>query len=158
MTACGQQTKEWKVLGASHGAGYDDKLASRITTMSDSNTQGRRFIELRKHRRVTPPPGSLLSFAAIVRPDHLDAETEGDGAILNLSPGGCMILSDIGVMIGRQYQLIIQSPSALAPIIIDSAIVRWAHPHEFGVKIVSIGPDQEERLLELFQRLRSTAL
>ncbi len=84
-------------------------------------------------------------------------EHEGDGAVINLSPGGCMIVSDVALLVGQQYQLIIQSPSAWTPITIDSAVVRWAHTHEFGVKIVSIGPDQEERLLELFQRLRSSA-
>lgn len=85
------------------------------------------------------------------------AEREGDGAVINLSPGGCMIVSEVAVLVGQHYRLIIQSPSALAPITIDSAIVRWAHSQEFGVKIVSIGPDQEERLFELFQRLRATA-
>lgn len=69
-----------------------------------------------------------------------------------------MVLSDVGVVIGEPYQLIIQAPSALAPITIETAIVRWAHPHEFGVKIMSIKADQEERLLELFQRLRSGGL
>jgi len=121
--------------------------------MSDSNAQSRRFIELRKHRRVTLPPGSLLSFAALA--DSLDAATEGDGALQNLSPGGCMVLSEIGVIIGEHYQLIIQAPSILTPITIDSAVVRWTRPHEFGVKIVSIDSAQEECLLELFQRLRS---
>lgn len=124
--------------------------------MSDANAQARRFIELRKHRRVTPPPGWLLSFAAIVRPGQQAAEHEGDGTILNLSPGGCRIVSEIAVMIGQQYQLIIQPPLASTPIMVDSAVVRWSHSHEFGIKIVSIGPEQEERLLELFHRLRST--
>jgi len=125
--------------------------------MADSTLQPPRFIELRKHRRVMPPPGSLLSFSAIFQSGRLDGDSEGDGTILNLSPGGCMILSDIAVMIGQPYQLIIQSPSVLSPITIDSATVRWARTHEFGLKIVSIGPDQEERLLELFHRLRSIA-
>ena len=124
--------------------------------MSDPSLHPPRFIELRKHRRLTAPPGSLLSFSAIILPGHSDGESEGEGTILNLSPGGCMIVSDTPVLNGQPYQLIIQSPSALAPITIDSALVRWAHGHEFGLKIVSIGPDQEERLLEFFRRLRVT--
>jgi hypothetical protein len=120
-----------------------------------STPSGRRFIELRKHRRVTPPPGSLLSFSAIVPPHVPLAETEGDGTLVNLSPGGCKVLSDIAVLVGQPYRLILQTPFSTAPITIDSAVVRWAKPQEFGLKIVSIGPDQEERLLELFHYLRS---
>jgi hypothetical protein len=110
--------------------------------------------QLRKHRRVTPPPGSLLSFAAIGESHHYSHEAEGDGSLANVSPGGCKIVSDIALMLGQEYRLIIHSPS-LPPITIDSAVVRWAHAPEFGVKIISIGPDQEERLSELFQRLRT---
>src|SRR5215212_8966422 len=100
--------------------------------MADSTLQPPRFIELRKHRRVMAPPGSLLSFSAIVLPGRSDGASEGEGTILNFSPGGCLIVSEIPVMIGQPYQLIIQSPLALAPITIDSALVRWAHAHEFG--------------------------
>lgn len=124
--------------------------------MSDINAQPRRFIDLRKHRRVVPPPGSLLSFSAIVPPGEQIGDAEGEGIVINLSPGGCMVVSETDVMVGQQYHLILQSPSAPGPITIDTAIVRWSHPREFGIKIVSIGPDQEERLLELFQRLRAT--
>lgn len=122
-----------------------------------SNSPGRRFIELRKHRRVAPPPGSLLSFAAIMPPQVALENPEGDGTLVNLSPGGCKVTSDIAVLVGHPYRLILQTPFATAPITVDSAVVRWAKPQEFGLKIVSIRPDQEERLLELFHYLRSLA-
>ncbi len=125
--------------------------------MSDLYAPHRRFIELRKHKRVTLPAGSLLSFSAVSGPHKVEGEVEGDGSILNLSPGGCKVVSGVEVKIGQHYQLIIQLPSVPAPITVDSAVVRWVHTDEFGVKILCMAPDQEERLLELFHRLRSAA-
>lgn len=123
--------------------------------MAPSDIQGRRFIELRKHRRLATPPGSLLSFVQLVKTP--EGAAEGDGMILNLSPGGCKISSEIAVSIGHTYSLIIQLPSFPVPITIDSAIVRWIGEHTFGFKFDTIRPEQEEQLKEYLQRLRASA-
>lgn len=123
--------------------------------MAPSDIQGRRFIELRKHRRVATPPGSLLSFVRVA--ENRDEIPEGDGTILNLSPGGCKISSDTPVSVGHTYSLIIQLPSFPTPVTIDSAIVRWIGENVFGFKFDTIRPEQEEQLREYLRRLRATA-
>lgn len=125
--------------------------------MTPSDTQARRLIELRKHRRLTPPPGALLSFAQLALSSENAGESEGDGTILNLSSGGCKILSEIPVMVGQPYSLIIQLPSSPTPIIVEAAIVRWISDLTFGVKFDAIQKGQEELLREVLQRLRATS-
>jgi c-di-GMP-binding flagellar brake protein YcgR len=125
--------------------------------MTPADAQARRFIELRKHRRLTPPPGALLSFAQLTPAGETAEESEGDGTILNLSSGGCKILSETPVTIGQPYSLIIQLPTLLTPITIEAAIVRWINAHVFGLKFAAIERDQEEQLREVLQHLRVSA-
>lgn len=125
--------------------------------MIPSNAQARRFIELRKHRRLTPPPGALLSFAQLAPPSETAEESEGDGTILNLSSGGCKILSEIPVKVGQPYSLIIQLPSFPTPITVEAAIVRWTSDLTFGVKFSAMQKGQEELLREVLRRLRTTS-
>ncbi len=125
--------------------------------MSPSDAQARRFIELRKHRRLTAPPGALLSFSQLALPSGRAEEAEGDGTILDLSSGGCKILSEIAVTVGQPYSLIIQLPSFPTPIIIEAAIVRWFGNQTFGFKFDAIQQQQEELLREILQRLRFPA-
>lgn len=125
--------------------------------MTPSGSQARRFIELRKHRRLTPPPGALLSFAQLVPLKETAEAFEGDGTILNLSAGGCKILSENPVVVGPPYRLIIQLPSFPNPITIEAAIVRWISNRMFGFKFDSIQQDQEEHLHEVLHQLRATS-
>lgn len=124
--------------------------------MPPADAQARRFIELRKHRRLTPPPGALLSFAQLALPSETAEESEGDGTILNLSSGGCKILSEIPVKVGQPYSLIIQLPSFPTPITVEAAIVRWINELTFGFKFNAIQKGQEELLQEVLRRLRAT--
>ena len=125
--------------------------------MAPSDAQSRRFIELRKHRRLTAPPGALLSFSQLVLPIEAAEEAEGDGTILDLSPGGCKMNSEITLAIGRTYSLIIQLPSCPSPVTIEAAMVRWIGDQAIGFKFDAIQPEQEEHLREYLNRLRSTA-
>lgn len=122
--------------------------------MSHSDAQARRFIELRKHRRVPAPPGALLSFSSVSTPQPNGEQSEGDGTILNLSSGGCMILSDTSVQVGQPYRLIVQLPSYPTPIAVELAIVRWINANTFGFKFDAIQQDQQEQLQDFVRRIR----
>lgn len=124
--------------------------------MKSSDQPARRFIELRKHRRLAPPPGSLLSFTHLALPVGASEEGEGDGTVLNLSTGGCKISSETIITLGQPYSLILQLPSFPTPITIEAAIVRWIGEQTFGFKFDAIQREQEEQLRELLHRLRST--
>ena len=125
--------------------------------MKASDPPARRFIDLRKHRRLVPPPGSLLSFTRLaMTADGCDAVDEGDGIVLNLSTGGCGIETGTLMTLGQPYSLILQVPSLPTPITVDTAIVRWIGEQMFGFRFDAIQREQEEQLRELLHRLRAT--
>jgi hypothetical protein len=125
--------------------------------MNASDHPARRFIELRKHRRLVPPPGSLLSFSLLALPAGIGQEAEeGDGTVLNLSTGGCKIGSETVITLGQPYTLILQLPSLPTPITVETAMVRWISEQTFGFRFETIQRDQEEQLRELLHRLRSS--
>jgi hypothetical protein len=126
--------------------------------MNASDHPARRFIELRKHRRLMPPPGSLLSFTLLALPTVAGIEAqEGDGTVLNLSTGGCKICSETIMTLGQPYTLILQLPFLPTPITVETAIVRWTSEQTFGFRFDAIQRDQEEHLRELLHQLRSTS-
>lgn len=124
--------------------------------MSSSDGSSRRFVERRQHKRITLPPGSLLSFTAINLPSTVVGEHEGDGTIINISYRGCQLSSEAAVTVGHDYNLIIQVPGFARPLTIECATVRWADEQTFGLKFELIEREQEEQLREFFHQLRST--
>lgn len=78
---------------------------------------------------------------------HGDAE--GEGVMLNLSPGGCKITSDVGVTVGDAMSLILLLPGETAPTAVDLALVRWGSDACFGVEFVSMGSVEQARLRQL---------
>jgi c-di-GMP-binding flagellar brake protein YcgR len=122
--------------------------------MTPPQSQARRIIELRQHPRIAAPSGALLSFKRLVVPVQFNLDTEGDGALINLSLGGCQLRSDVALNVSERYNLILQVFSESAPMIVEAAIVRWARDNNYGVKFTSLPPASEERLHELLQEIR----
>ena len=102
--------------------------------------------ELRQHQRRLAPPGCLLSFAPFAPTTSFDGDVEGEGVILNLSPGGCKITSDVGVKVGDAMSLILLLPGESSPTAVDLALVRWGRDACFGVEFVSMGMVEQARL------------
>ncbi len=103
-------------------------------------------IELRQHRRCVVPPACLLSFAPFAPTISFNGDAEGEGVVINLSPGGCKISSDAGVNVGDAMALIILLPGEICPTAIDLALVRWGRDRHFGVEFVSMGTAELNRL------------
>lgn len=102
--------------------------------------------ELRQHQRRLAPPGCLLSFAPFAPTVSFNGDVEGEGMILNLSPGGCKISSDVGVKVGDAMSLILLLPGESSPTSVDLALVRWGGEACFGVEFVSMGTVEQARL------------
>ncbi|MBS0170180.1 MAG: PilZ domain-containing protein [Nitrospira sp.] len=102
--------------------------------------------DLRQHHRHLAPPGCLLSFAPFAPTLSFHGDVEGEGVILDLSPGGCKIASDAGVRVGDAMSLIILLPGESAPTAVDLALVRWGSEVCFGVEFVSMGTVEQARL------------
>ena len=102
--------------------------------------------ELRQHRRGLVSQTCLLSFAPFAPTLSFNGDSEGEGVILNLSPGGCMIGSEAGVKVGDSMSLIILLPGETCPTAVDLALVRWQKEFHFGVEFVSMGTVEQDRL------------
>ena len=74
---------------------------------------------------------------------------DGEGTVVDVSPSGCRVKSDVTIAIGSLICLFIVDPSGLMPITIGMATVRWAINGEFGVQFMRISPQQQKRLQNL---------
>src|SRR5262245_60480750 len=125
--------------------------------MNSPPTQKRRIIERRKHPRIYPPSGALVSFKRLIEPVEIEEHTEGEGTLTELSREGCRLLSDIRLKIGERYHLILQVSKKSRPIIVETAVVRWIHQHNHGLKFTSMQPIHESHLRELLRELHRPA-
>jgi hypothetical protein len=125
--------------------------------MKPLSTRTPRIIERRKHQRSVLPPGSLISFSPIATPADVALEAEGEGMVIDISPGGCRVSSDITLAFEQPYSLIIQLPDFPQPVTVESAIARWKGKHTFGVMFIAMQPEQEQSLTEFIEYLRSDA-
>ena len=125
--------------------------------MSQPNPQPKRIIDLRKHPRLLVPSGALFSFKRLVVPAQLGEDVEGEGALVDLSIGGCRILSELPLTIGQEYNLIFQISMERPPIPVDAAVVRWTDDATYGLKFISIDPHDESRIRDLLLEIRRPA-
>lgn len=125
--------------------------------MSQPNPHAKRLIDLRKHPRVLVPSGALFSFKRLVVPVRSGEDVEGEGALLDLSIGGCRIVSELPLSIGQEYNLIFQISMERPPIPVDAAVVRWTNDSTYGLKFISIDPHDESRIRDLLLDIRRTA-
>ena len=71
---------------------------------------------------------------------------EGQGRTLDLSAGGCMIETDLPVVMGASFECRIYVPGLDWPLRIDEAQVRWVKAGTFGIQFTKIQPDEEAKL------------
>jgi c-di-GMP-binding flagellar brake protein YcgR len=122
--------------------------------MSQPPSHNRRIIELRKHPRIFTPSGALFSLKRLISPAQSEEHTEGEGTLLELSLGGCRLLSDIPLEIGERYNLILQVTKKSCPILVEAAVVRWTKESTYGLKFTSLQSIHESHLRELLLDIR----
>ena len=125
--------------------------------MSRPPSKHRRIIERRKHPRILTPSSALLSFKDYIDPFQSEDRAEGDGTLLELSLGGCRLLTDIPLEIGKRYHLIMQVSKKSHPIIVEAAVVQWIQGNICGLKFTSMQSIHESHLRELLLELRRPA-
>ena len=99
------------------------------------NAQPKRIIDLRKHQRTITPSSALFSFKQLVIPVPLLDDVEGEGAILDLSLGGCRLLSETPLTLGQEYHLILQILVEQPPIPVEAAVSLHRLPEQGGTAI-----------------------
>ncbi len=122
--------------------------------MSKPPSHNRRIIELRKHPRIFTPSGALFSLKRLISPAQSEEHTEGEGTLIELSLGGCRLLSDIPLEIGERYNLILQVTKKSCPILVEAAVVRWTQESTYGLKFTSLQSIHESHLRELLLDIR----
>lgn len=104
--------------------------------------------EIRKHPRFAVDFGSTFS----------GEQFAGQGAIANLSVGGCSIESKVTLTAKSSLALHIQVPGSQGPLQIDRAVVRWARGNTFGVEFEQMSQADIDRLHQLIQDLEQGPL
>ncbi len=122
--------------------------------MSQPPSHNRRIIELRKHPRIFTPSGALVSLKRLISPAQSEEHTEGEGTLIELSLGGCRLLSEIPLEIGERYNLILQVTKKSCPILVEAAVVRWTKESTYGLKFTSLQSIHESHLRELLLDIR----
>jgi c-di-GMP-binding flagellar brake protein YcgR len=125
--------------------------------MAQPRGQPKRIIDLRKHQRIITPSSALFSFKQLVVPAQLLDDVEGEGALIDLSLGGCRLLSDMPLSLGYEYHLILQISVEHPPIPVEAAVVRWIDDNTYGLKFTSIDTRDESQLRDLLIDIRRPA-
>ena len=101
--------------------------------------------EHRKHPRF------LVRFKSIFSTDGMHLE---DGLVLDLSLGGCRLMSAVHVPPDSPVEIHIR-PDQHAPIYVRSAVVRWVGASAFGVQFNELPELDSATLTRLLSTLRS---
>jgi PilZ domain len=70
----------------------------------------------------------------------------GEGAVFNLSRGGCAIETNMYAGVGDPASLQITVSSQPTPITIELGKVRWSTQREFGIEFMVVEPASKRRL------------
>ena len=101
-------------------------------------------MDLRRHQRFPVHFRSVFSDLQGV---------ESVGTMVNLSKGGCLVVTDSQVYSGMYVSLRLDVPGEMSPILIERAAVRWIRGREFGVGFITVAPPHQERINQLLTRL-----
>lgn len=102
-------------------------------------------MELRKHPR----------FPAYCPINFQGEDIVGEGAVVNVSLGGCEVESRVPVQPKTYLGLRIAVSTATAPLEVEVAPVRWSDGHKFGIEFMCMQADAQELLREFIETLEA---
>lgn len=105
---------------------------------------------MQPRRRVRVPVGYPTSI-------HSDIGV-GEGVLLDLSPTGCKMQSDIALSTGAYLALRIAVAQERAPLAVEVSVVRWCKDGHFGVEFLRYSQGDRERVTNLVAGLPSTEI
>jgi hypothetical protein len=94
-------------------------------------------------------------FTSQFRSTFSGGQREGQGRTLDLSSGGCMIETDLPVVVGASFECRIYIPGLDWPLRIDEAQVRWVKAKTFGIQFTKVQPDEEVKLKQVIANLNA---
>ena len=94
-------------------------------------------------------------FTSQFRSTFSGGQREGQGRTLDLSSGGCMIETDLPVVVVASFECRIYIPGLDWPLRIDEAQVRWVKAKTFGIQFTKVQPDEEVKLKQVIANLNA---
>ena len=77
----------------------------------------------------------------------------GEGVLLDLSPTGCRMRSDIALNAGAYLALQIAVSQERTPLAVEVSVVRWCKDGHFGVEFLRYSQGDRERVTDLVEAL-----
>ncbi len=78
-----------------------------------------------------------------------------EGKIVGLSMSGCEVESNKSLQQGRELPVLLHLPDGKPPREIKVARVRWSRGQQFGLKFLTMEPDQQARLRRVVSSLET---
>jgi len=83
-------------------------------------------------------------------PASIQSDTgAGEGILLDLSPTGCKVRSDISLSAGTYLAMQIAVAHEPIPLAVEVSVVRWCKDGHFGVEFLRYSQGDRERVTEL---------
>jgi hypothetical protein len=83
-------------------------------------------------------------------PASIQSDTgDGEGVLLDLSPAGCRMRSDIAMNAGAYLALRIAVTQEPTPLAVEVSVVRWSKDGHFGVEFLRYSQGDRERVSNL---------
>lgn len=90
-------------------------------------------------------------------PASIQSDTDaGEGVLLDLSPTGCRMRSDIALNAGSYLALQIAVAHDPTPLAVEVSVVRWCKDGHVGVEFLRYSQGDRERVTDLVQALPPT--
>ena len=92
-------------------------------------------------------------------PASIQSDTgAGEGVLLDLSPTGCRMRSDIALNAGAYLALKIAISQERPPLAVEVSVVRWCKDGHFGVEFLRYSQGDRERVTNLLGALPPTKI
>ena len=92
-------------------------------------------------------------------PASIQSDTgAGEGVLLDLSPTGCRMRSDIALNPGAYLALQIAVSRKRPPLAVEVSVVRWCRDGHFGVEFLRYSQGDRERVINLVATLPPTEI
>jgi PilZ domain len=93
----------------------------------------------------------------VVYPASIQSDTgAGEGVLLDLSPAGCRMRSNIALNAGTYLALRIAVAQEPTPVAVEVSVVRWCKDGNFGVEFLRYSQGDRERVTDLVLALPPT--
>ena len=92
-------------------------------------------------------------------PARIQSDTgAGEGVLIDLSPTGCRMRSDIALNAGAYLALQIAISQERTPLAVEVSVVRWCKDGHFGVEFLRYSQGDRERVTSLVAALPPTEI